>query len=264
MMATSSFIWASASRTDVGIVRELNEDACLEATAKGLWAVADGMGGHAVGDVASQMVVDTLAETAVPSSLGAFVEDVRTRLQDANTRLRQEAIARGAGLIGCTVAVLLTYGRHCVYLWAGDSRIYLYRNAQLEQLSRDHSQVEELVARGLLDRSQVGNHPSSNAITRAVGAADRLDLDDQMLEVKDGDVFLICTDGLTNEVTSEEIAAQLVPGNCRRAADNLISLALRRGARDNVTVVVLRADDRSASDKTIINPTPFDADLTQS
>jgi protein phosphatase len=253
---SNPFTWSSAARSHVGTVRELNEDAYLDLGEKGLWAVADGMGGHAVGDVASRLVVETLTELPPPRSLGSFVKDVRSRLRQANRELREEATARGVTLIGSTVAILLAYKKHCVYLWAGDSRIYLLRAGQLTQLSRDHSQVEELIARGLLDRSDADNHPSSNAITRAVGAEYELNLDDEMMQVKGGDMFLLCSDGLYNEVSEHEIATELLRGDCTKAAENLVKLAVDHGARDNVTVVVIRAEDESDSSKTIINPRP--------
>jgi protein phosphatase len=255
MITTPRFTWSSAFRTDVGKVRQVNEDSCLNTPAKELWAVADGMGGHSVGDVASRMVVDALGVIPAAASLGAFVNDVRACLQKVNQQLRDEAIARGQEIIGCTVVVLLAHGRHCVYLWAGDSRIYLYRDGKLRQLSRDHSQIEELIARGLLAREDAENHPLAGVITRAVGADEALELDDRMLEVKDGDIFLLCSDGLSNEVSDTEMEKELAWGDCERAAENLVGKALTRGAPDNVTVVIARGDDELGADKTVINPT---------
>lgn len=257
-MSTSiPFIWSSASHTHVGKVREVNEDAYLELTPRGLWVVADGMGGHAVGDVASRMVVDALGDVPDPTGLEPFINEVSDRLMLTNRQLRQEAFKRQVTVIGSTVVALLTFDRRCACLWAGDSRIYLSRSGQLQQLTRDHSQVEELIAHGLLDRSKAEIHPASNTITRAIGATDLLELDTNVLEIKDGDVFLLCSDGLTNEVSDNEIATELVRGNCQQTAENLVDCALNRGARDNVTVVVLRADDLLHSTKTVINPLTF-------
>ena len=254
MSASTPFNWSSASRTHVGKVREINEDAYLECTARGLWVVADGMGGHAVGDVASCMVIDGLDNVPEPTSLKTYIDAVSDRLLSTNRKLREEATRRQVTVIGSTVVALLAFERRCACLWAGDSRIYLSRSGQLQQLTRDHSQVEELIAQGLLDRSRAEVHPASNTITRAIGASDHLELDTNVLELKDGDLFLLCSDGLTNEVNDNEIATEMVRGNCQQTVDNLLNCALNRGARDNVTIVALRADDSLQAAKTVVNP----------
>jgi len=246
--------WSSASRTHVGMVRKLNEDACLELAGSGIWAVADGMGGHAAGDFASQSVVDVLAAIPKPASLGALVSEVHQRLQAVNQKLSDEAGKRREQLIGSTVVALLAYGNHAVSVWAGDSRVYRYRQGELTQLTRDHSQVEELVAQGLITPEQAEHHPASNVITRAVGVANTLELDSDMFEVQEGDVFLLCSDGLYNEVTEPEIKQSLVVGDCQYSCDLLVDRALARGARDNVTVVVVRTVDEGQITKTQLNP----------
>jgi len=246
--------WSSASRTHVGMVRKLNEDACLESAGHGIWAVADGMGGHAAGDFASQSVVDALAATPKPASLGALVDEVQRHLQAVNQRLFDEAGKRREQIIGSTAVVLLAYGDHAVSVWAGDSRVYRYRQGELTQLTRDHSQVEELVAQGLITREQAEHHPSSNVITRAVGVAENLELDSEMFEVQEGDVFLLCSDGLYNEVNDSEIKESLAVGDCQYSCDLLVDRALARGARDNVTVVVVRTVDEGQITQTQLNP----------
>ncbi len=246
--------WSSAAKTHVGIVRKLNEDACLELAGHGIWAVADGMGGHAAGDFASQSVVAALAAIPESASLGALVGEVHQRLQAVNQKLSEEAGKRREQVIGSTVAVLLAYGNHAVSVWAGDSRIYRYRQGELAQLTRDHSQVEELVAQGLITREQAEHYPASNVITRAVGVADNLELDSDMFEVKEGDVFLLCSDGLYNEVQEHEMKEMLAAADCQYACDLLIERALARGARDNVTVVVVRTVDEAQITKTRLNP----------
>ena len=252
----SQFRWASSARSDVGRVREINEDACLDEPEQGRWAVADGMGGHAVGDLASRLVVDVLSQMAPPASMKRFIADARARLLDANRQLREEAVRRQVQRIGTTVVVLLACDRFCGYLWAGDSRLYLCRDGQLRQLTRDHSQVEELRSLGHLTDEEARHHPAQHMITRAVGATDRLELDEDAIEVLDGDVFLLCSDGLTNEVTNDEILAALATVDCRRATDELVDLALARGGRDNISAVVVHAEDPQASDKTLLNPAP--------
>jgi protein phosphatase len=266
-MCASHFRWMSSARSDAGRVRDINEDACLDEPARGRWAVADGMGGHAVGDVASRLVIDRLRQLPQAASgvrqatTRGVTEDLaqaRSQLLAANHQLRDQAARRQVQRIGSTVVALLACDRFCGYLWAGDSRIYLCRKGQLRQLTRDHSHVEELRALGQLTDEEARHHPAHHIITRAVGATDRLDLDEDTIEVADGDVFLLCSDGLTNELTDAEILATLAvpsPLDCRRVTDELVDRALARGGRDNITAVVVQAEDPLASDKTLLNPT---------
>ncbi|CAM2151400.1 PPM family protein phosphatase [Pararobbsia alpina] len=250
---TSQFRWTSAARTDVGLVREVNEDACLDRPERGLWAVADGMGGHAVGDVASRLVVNTLGGIEPRGDLGHFVADARIRLLEANHLLRVEAASRQVQRIGCTVVVLMACERQCGFLWAGDSRIYRCRQGRLQLLTRDHSQVEQMKSMGQITEEEALHHPALHLITRAVGATDRLDLDEDMVEVADGDIFLLCSDGLSNEVSAREMLDTLARLDCREATETLVDLALERGGRDNISAVVVRAED-TAGDKTLLNP----------
>jgi protein phosphatase len=248
------FRWTSASRSHVGLVREVNEDACLDLPESGLWAVADGMGGHTLGDVASRGVVESLRRLPAAGSLQESLRTARERLQAVNRQLCAEAAVRALRVIGSTVVLLLACDRQCGCLWAWDSRIYLYRQGKLSRLTRDHSQVEELLSQGALSPEEAADHPLRHMITRAVGAAETLDLDEETVEVSDGDMFLLCSDGLSNEVSEEEICAALVGGNCGQASEVLIELALKHGGRDNVSVVVVRAEEVLNVDKTVLNP----------
>lgn len=254
MICETRFRWMSAAMSHVGLVRQVNEDACLELAERGLWAVADGMGGHARGDVASSMVVNALAQLPPADSLADFTAEARQCLQAVNAQLRTEAAMRDTYIIGSTVVVLLACGEHCSYLWAGDSRLYLYRNGLLRQLSRDHSQVEEMRSSGQISAEDAQHHPARNLITRAVGAADTLDLEEDGIEVRDGDMFLLCSDGVSNEVSEQEMCDALVCGNCRQAAEALLALALHGGGRDNISAVVVRAEDLNSPEKTLLNP----------
>lgn len=254
MTYPTQFRWTSASRSHVGLVRKINEDACLEQPERGIWVVADGMGGHTLGDVASRMVIDTLRSIPSPDSLVQFTSDVRDALQAVNRQLRVEAVRRDARIIGSTVVVLLAHGGDCTYLWAGDSRLYLYRNGRLVQLTRDHSQLEELRSKGNIGPGDVVNHPARNVITRAVGAADTLDLEEESMALGNGDMFLLCSDGLSNGVNEQEMHAALAHGDCDKATEALLDMALRRGGRDNISVVVVHAEDVHSSDKTVLNP----------
>lgn len=254
MDIAGQFRWTSAACSHTGRVRDINEDASLERPERGLWAVADGMGGHARGDFASRLVVETLDRLPPAVGLTEFVTDAWDSLQAVNGQLRIEAAMRVVPIIGSTVVVLLARERHCRYLWAGDSRLYLFRGGRLSLLTRDHSQVEELKARGELPADAAVEHPARNLLTRAVGATDTLDLDEDAIEAADGDMFLLCSDGLSNEVSDGEICAALIAGDCRQAAETLLDLALKHGGRDNITAVVIHAEDLHHADPTEVNP----------
>lgn len=249
MAQACPFRWQSASCSHVGRIRRINEDSLLDQPERGLWAVADGMGGHTLGDVASRMVVDALAR--LPDVTAG---DIRLCLSEVNQRLMKEAAMRDVQLIGSTAVVLMAADGRCTCIWAGDSRIYRYRDGMLQQLTRDHSHVEDLVSRGLLTPDEASRHPGHNLITRAIGVADLLELEETDTEVQDGDMFVLCSDGLSNEVDAPQIAALLAPHDCRLAAQRLVEEALAHGGRDNITVVVVMAVDPAHDEMTAINP----------
>jgi len=245
--------WTSASRTHVGRVRKLNEDAFLELPRLGLWAVADGMGGHSAGEVASRMVVDTLSRLERSDDLEEFILRVRRAIQQVNLELAREARRRGGQMIGCTVALLLIAGDRAVCLWAGDSRIFLLRERRLQQLTRDHSRIEEMISQGLISRQEADGMPGNNAITRAVGVMEGLELDTLVHDVREGDSFLLCSDGLYNELKPDDIERHLQSADCQQAADRLLNQALQGRARDNITVVVVNINEDQAT-RTVFNP----------
>ena len=236
--ARSPFTWSAAARTHPGVVRRQNEDACLERPEIGLWAVADGMGGHSSGDLASRLIVEALQEIGEVPDLEREVSD---RLAGVNRKLVELAEAEAPDtVIGSTVVVLLMAGETASGLWAGDSRIYLYRGGALRQLTRDHSQVEAMIESGLLKRDDPSAHALANVITRAVGADLELVLDRLQEPLQEDDVFLLCSDGLTKMVTDTEIAEVLAHGDSEESVQALLHLTLVRGARDNVTIVVVQ------------------------
>ena len=259
--SASEFHWTSASCSHPGWVREVNEDACLEQPHCNVWAVADGMGGHTLGEFASRLairslmdLVDLVDPSKAAASLEALVAAAHERLQQTNRRLRIEAARRDVPIIGTTIAVLLAAGRHGACVWAGDSRIYRCRGGRLQQLTRDHSQLEAVRSQrvGAADDTLV--RPPPNVITRAVGGDESLELDSVTVDILDGDLFLLCSDGLSNEVSEVAIEQALLPGGCKLACETLLDLALGRGAHDNVTAVVVRADDLSSPDRTTPHP----------
>ncbi|QYE35370.1 protein phosphatase 2C domain-containing protein [Polymorphobacter sp. PAMC 29334] len=240
-MSGGNLRFDSAGRTDVGKVRALNEDRYVDRPLIALWAVADGMGGHQAGEVASGMLADALEAIGPPDSGYAYLDGVQDAVERVNRALvAHAAISTPGSVIGSTIVVLIAYAGHYACLWAGDSRVYLLRDKRLEQITRDHSMVQELLDSGALARRDVKNFGKSNIITRAVGVNDRLALDLHQGPILDGDVFLLCSDGLTNFVDDAEIAAEL-RRPARDAAESLIALTLSRAAKDNVTVVVVRA-----------------------
>jgi len=149
---------------------------------------------------------------------------------------------------------LLVFGTHGVVIWAGDSRAYLYRRGELIQLTRDHSQVEELLRRGLITPGQVEGHPAANVITRAIGVADSLELDSEMFTLAENDAYLVCSDGLYRELDDSEIKACMALDDCQASCDALINNALARRARDNVSVIVVRMTDEQQATRTQYNP----------
>lgn len=240
------FQFVSGAATHVGCVRKLNEDAFLDRTDLGLWAVADGMGGHDAGDHASRLTIAALDRVPVPVSAPTFLANVKSALSTANDELRREAVGRGLNrIIATTVIALLTFDRYFTCVWAGDSRLYLWRDRRLEQFSRDHSYVQELVDSKLLTPEEARHHPQGNVVTRAVGASDQLELQTRYGRLRRDDLFVLCSDGLCRELEDDDIGAILTRESLFDLPHALIDTALARGARDNVTVVAVqcRADE---------------------
>ena len=231
--------WSSAGLTDPGRVRSVNQDALLDRPDLGLWVVADGMGGHSDGAYASRLLVEYLDRLGQPSLLGVVSKRVSAVLKDVNRRLIEEAIARDADIIGSTVVVLVAVGDHCAILWVGDSRVYRLRDETLVQLTSDHSQVQELVDQGLLTREQAEAHPMSNVLLRAVGGDPELEVDTRVEPLRAGDRFLLCSDGLTKELSASAIAEILGRADPATAARELVRAACEAGGRDNVTALVV-------------------------
>lgn len=229
----------SVSRTHVGLRRKINEDSVLVRPDRGLFAVADGMGGHEAGDVASGKVAEALQNLPIVYGLDQLVEQVTGALQKVNRELIAMAASDNSDrTIGSTVVGLALADGQFRCFWAGDSRAYRIRDGRIEQLSRDHSLVQKLVDAGMLDPSGVEDHPNANIVTRAVGAAEQLEVDLVDGDALAGDRFLLASDGLTRLVKDEELLAELSARNAEEAADRLIDITLSRGAPDNVSLVI--------------------------
>ncbi len=232
-MTASRF--ASWATTHPGSVRRHNEDALVDRPDLGLWAVADGAGGHAHGDVASRMVANALE--ALPPDLSAtqMTAAVRQRMIDVNAALRGDPGAQD--LSASTVAILIARGNHFACLWAGDSRIYRLRDGIMTQITHDHSLVQELVDIGEISAEDAELHPNANIITRAVGAEDDMQLDSVTGGLRPNDRFLLCSDGLCKTLP-EAMLGRLLAEPADPAA-GLIKASLMRRGRDNITAVVV-------------------------
>jgi protein phosphatase len=226
-----------AARSDVGLLRDGNEDSLYAGPR--LLAVADGMGGHAAGEVASAVVIAALAplDDDVPPTdlLGAL----RAALATANDELQDMAETDGAleGM-GTTVTAVLTDGGRLGLAHIGDSRAYLLRDDKLELITRDHTFVQSLVDEGRITAEEADHHPQRSLLTRALDGRDAIEPDLSVREVRAGDRYLLCTDGLSGVVSEETIRATLATGDPRTAVDRLVDLALRGGGPDNVSCVV--------------------------
>jgi serine/threonine protein phosphatase Stp1 len=223
--------------THPGVKRACNEDALLSRPDLGLWAVADGAGGHSCGEVAAKMVVAAL--DAIPPSLTAseMLAQVRLRLAGAHHMLRQESDRIGERLVASTVVVLIVRDVHFACLWAGDSRAYLMREGTLDQLTVDHSLVQDLLDQGTIDAVEAARHPQANVITRAIGADGiEPELDKKIGRVIPGDRFLLCSDGLCKTLTAGDLTRLLREGT---SAGQILATALARDPADNVTVMTV-------------------------
>ena len=231
----------SAYATHVGLVRDHNEDNYLARPDLGLWIVADGMGGHLGGEIASSIVVDELARRIGQGEpLACAVGATHTAILDA--------VARGEGQqgMGSTVVALKLDGSRYQIAWVGDSRAYLAGRHGLHQLSRDHSFVQQLLDAGAIGDEEASVHPDRNVISQAIGTVglDTVKVDVIEGQLHQGDQVLLCSDGLTGEVDDDKIAAILAaPGDETQKVESLIAAALNHGGSDNVTVILVSAPD---------------------
>lgn len=240
-MSGQNFSVQSSSATHVGMVRKLNEDSYVSRDEVGLWCVADGMGGHQAGDLASQTVVQALESVPACSEIHDLLEATRSALDEANSKLiGMDGQFSGGRVPGSTVVVLLITGGEGAVVWAGDSRIYRMRDGVAEQITRDHSHVQELVDQQLIRPEEAESHPMANVITRAVGIEEPLQTEALLVDVQAGDRFLLCSDGLTRLLSLDEIQNLMHTREMEESTHTMIHTALIRGAPDNVTVVAVQ------------------------
>lgn len=240
MIENNPFRFDVGQLTDKGCVRDHNEDSFLSKPQSGLWVVADGMGGHAAGDFASQTITEQADTVGVPSSAQDLQARFMERLTHANNIIRNHAETMGGAIIGATLVTLLIYEDSFACIWSGDSRIYLLRDGALMQVTTDHTEVQELLASNSLTPEEAENWPRKNVVTRAIGVTEEPNCEIVSGTLQPNDVFLLCSDGLTEHLMDFEIKQFLEAGSAQSICDELISETLARGAKDNTTAVVVR------------------------
>lgn len=225
-----------------GLVRAINEDSVLSAPERGIWVVADGMGGHDKGDFASQLITASLAdlELSAFAELGDKLEAVNEILDNANTALLEKALEiSDTAIVGSTAAVMLTHQDSAGLMWAGDSRIYRYRHDSLEQLTTDHSMANALIREQGWSPEQAVRSRGAETLTMAVGAMP-FHPERMVTKIKAGDRYCLCSDGLTKMLSDPDIADILsCQWSAKKTAEHLVQMALDRGAIDNISTIVI-------------------------
>jgi serine/threonine protein phosphatase PrpC len=230
-----------AVQTHVGLKRKLNEDSLLDRTDIGLWAVADGMGGHEQGDRASAAIVEGLGKLVRQPSSQAMTEAAVKALEAVNDQLYMFATSDATPrTIGSTVVGLTIAGGSYGCFWVGDSRGFRIRNRQIEQLTRDHSLVNDLLKAGMITEDELESHPSANVITRAIGVSREVSIDCVTGDAAHGDIFVLASDGVTRVMTADDIMKVVLTRNPMQASEEIVRIVLERGAPDNLTVVIVR------------------------
>lgn len=231
--------FSSAGRSEVGLVRQRNEDSMLLNDDAGLWLVFDGMGGHENGALASRTAAAAFLDIDLPVDFETAVSAAADRMHRTNAELAKLVEANGGGTMGTTAVGILLRNRQFAVIWVGDSRAYVYRRGGLFQLSVDHTHVQDLLDQGILSPDDAKGHPMGHVLTRALGVETTVQVDITADETEPGDRFLLCSDGLSGPVSDAEIRDLLRLGSPQEAVDGLIERAYEQGAPDNVTAVVI-------------------------
>lgn len=235
---------SSAGFTHQGGTREHNEDAWRAWPDAGLWLVVDGMGGHSAGDVASRIICDTVSRDLAYYGASAYGPDLLEQsLHAANEAVRDYgARSLNGRTLGATlVALQIRDGRYHL-VWAGDSRCYRLRSQQLEQLSEDHSQVNDLIRAGMLSRDNARGHPMAHVVTRALGVEPRIELEQVEGRACPGDLFMLCSDGVSDEFTDPDLHGFLANSSLQDANDAILYSALVNKCSDNITCLLVKAE----------------------
>lgn len=225
--------------THVGKVRKVNEDSILALPDQNTFVVADGMGGHAGGDFASQTVVESVAMIPLGLEPAAQMQALRMSILSAHASILSEIEARGGVTMGSAVVSLMISGEHFVCFWAGDCRLYRLRDGEIDLLTSDHSFVAELVHAGQMTWDEAEKHPHSNAITRAVGVGEDLELDKIRGSLQSGDRFLLCSDGLNKYAGFDVLRRAMTSAPIETVSETLMAIALKGGGADNISIIVV-------------------------
>jgi serine/threonine protein phosphatase PrpC len=225
--------------THVGKVRKVNEDSILALPDQNTFVVADGMGGHAGGDFASQTVVESVAMIPLGLEPAAQMQALRMSILSAHASILREIEARGGVTMGSAVVSLMISGEHFVCFWAGDCRLYRLRDGEIDLLTSDHSVVAELVHAGQMTWDEAEKHPHSNAITRAVGVGEDLELDKIRGSLQSGDRFLLCSDGLNKYAGFDVLRRAMTSAPIETVSETLMAIALKGGGADNISIIVV-------------------------
>ena len=228
-----------SASTHVGHKRKVNEDSVLALPDQQIWVVADGMGGHAGGDFSSQAVVDSVAMIDPTLPPVGLLQALRETLSRAHALIRSESASRGGVTMGSTVVTFAIAEDHFATFWAGDSRLYRLQGGMLDMLTTDHSLVAELVLAGEMSWDEAEHHPQSNAITRAVGVGEDLELEKIRGQILPGDRFLLCSDGLTKYAPAKTLRNVLSEEPIETVTERLQQIALDGGGADNISIIVI-------------------------
>lgn len=241
----TNFRITSNGVTHTGHVRTRNEDSILLLPEESLWTVADGMGGHHAGDFASQTITQNLGLFKQQQSIDDSILLLEENVINSNTIIRRKSEKMGKGAtIGSTVVCLHIWRSFAFIFWAGDSRLYRFRNNILERITEDHSYVEELVKMGKIEAKDAEAHPAANVVLKAVGIDDILRMDFDYFELLDEDILIICSDGLYKDLEDRKITSVIKAntGDMGSLAEALLISSLNAGGTDNTSIVVLKVN----------------------
>ena len=240
------------ARTDRGLIREINEDSfnVIEGCAEAPYAfiIADGMGGHNCGEIASRAAVEYISN-CIANETGRFLPvegreaELKKLVVDTNSEVYKRSLeSPEANGMGTTLTMVLIKGSVMTVAHVGDSRLYMVRDRKMKQLTEDHSYIEELVKKGSLTRKEAENHPRKNIITRAIGCMPELEVDILSLTIEKNDIFILCTDGLTNMLGEDEIYEAVKDNDPNAACSLLVEAAKRQGGEDNITIIAIKCE----------------------
>jgi serine/threonine protein phosphatase PrpC len=242
-----SFQISSNGVTDTGHVRKKNEDSILVNVDENVWIVADGMGGHHAGDFASQTITNNLSLFKQHDSLDDSILLLEENILNSNSIIRKKSFKLGRNAtIGSTVVCVYIWNNLLFTFWAGDSRLYRFRDSKLERLTEDHSYVEELVRMGKIEAADAEDHPAANVVLKAVGIDDNLCMDFEYYEILADDIYIICSDGLYKDLAETRISP-IIESNLEDMtglSEALLASSLDAGGTDNTSIITMKISPR--------------------